>query len=945
MADQPDDEPPTVLSGPVIGAGRTLVVGDKIHNRYTIIGIVGRGGMGAVYKAWDDELALPVAIKTIALGAGSDAGALEDAERRFKREVQLARQITHRNVVRIHDIGDINGMKFLTMALIEGETLSAMIRRIGPMPVSDVMSIARQIVDGLVAAHEVGVIHRDLKPSNVMVSPGGHVYIMDFGLAVGAITATKSGVIAGTIEYMAPEQSQTGAIDWRADIYSFGLIVYDMLTGSARLKGVDQPMSEMLSRLRTSPPPIAPTRPDVPEPLDALIQKALQPKPEDRFHDAAALQTALAGLADDGHTRRDIAVGAIPRRSKIAIAAGAVLIAALAAGTAWRWATHVPPAPPAPPKAISVIVSNFENRTGDPIFDGLVEQALTVGIEGASFINAFPRANAVRLAAAYPDKTLTANTARLIAMREGMGAVITGSIEKEPRGYKLPLKVLKPDSQEVKLFEAVVEATSKDDVLNAVGRLAARVRSQLGDPSVNTDRVNINETFTATSLQAASLYVQGQNLLAEGKPELALEAYKQAVEQDPKLGRAWSGMGAVANNLRRREDAKEWYGKAMENLDRMTERERLRTRGSYFAAIGDPDKARDENDLLITKYPSDAAGLSNLALAYFNLFNFKKALDLGTKAAAIFPGNVLRQSNVALYALYANDLKTAAAQAQVVLKLNKDYPRGHLVIALTQLADGGADQATATYQTLSKLPAPGKDFAVHGLADVALYRGRLGDAATQLSTALASEKVPSAIARLTIALASVRHAQGRTAEAAKLISAMKIDALDNASLAAIGELYVSIGRPREATAVADALLRRVSADARAFGSVVRAQIALAANNPDEALRALNDVRKTADTWLVRFWLGRTYLALNQIPEADSEFEACLSRRGEGSAVFIDDFPTYHRLHEAYYYQGVTRDALKNPGAIEFFKTFLSPKEGGDETSGLVADSRKRIASR
>jgi len=947
MAEHQDDDPlpPTILSGPAIGAGGTLVVGDKIHNRYTILALIGRGGMGAVYKAWDDELSVPIAIKTIAFAAGTDPGDREDLERRFKREAQLARQITHRNVVRMHDIGDINGMKFLTMALVEGETVAAKIRRAGPMPVAEVMHIARQIAEGLAAAHEVGVIHRDLKPANVMLTPGGQAYIMDFGLALASTSGTREGIIAGTIEYMAPEQSQLGAIDVRADIYAFGLILYDMLTGSARLKGVDQPMTEMMSRMHQAPPPITPTRPEVPEPLDGLIQKALEPKPDSRFRDTTELKTALSSLANDGHTRRDIAVPVMTRRSKLAIGAAAVLFAALTAGIAWRWGSRPPAAPPAASKPISVIVSNFENRTGDPIFDGLVEQALAVGIESASFINAYPRANAVRLAAQYPDKTLTANVARLIALREGMGAVVTGAIEKVPGGYRVPLQVLKPGTTEAKLFDAVVEASGKDRVLDAVGRLAVRVRTGLGDKSINADQVNINETFTANSLEAAAAYVQGQNLLAEGKPEQALEAYKKAVEMDPNLGRAWSGMGAVANNLRRREEAREYYSRAMSNLDRMTERERWRTRGSYYAAIGDADKARDENETLVSKFPSDAAGASNLALAHFNLFHFARALQLGRQAAAIYPGNVLRQSNVALYALYTNDLKTAASEAAGVLKLNQDYPRGHLVIALTQFADGHLDQAAVTYQALSSLPAPGKDFAVHGLADIARYRGRLAEAANVLSTALDSETVPASMARLTIALAGVRHAQGRSAEALKMIGAVKIDAIDNAGLASIGELDASMGRAREAGIAADALLRRGSADARAFAAVIRAQVALAGKKPDEALAILSGVRKDADTWLVRFWLGRTYIALDKIAEADSEFEACLARRGEAAAVFLDDFPTYHRFLDAYYYQGVTRQGLKSANAIEYFKNFLALKEGGDETGGLVAEARKRIAGR
>src|SRR5688572_17204574 len=280
MADHSPDEqplPPTIVSGAKTGAGRALGIGDKVGARYTIVGMLGFGGMGAVYKAWDDELGVPVAIKTIAFAEGTDAGTRDDMERRFKREAQLARQITHRNVVRIHDIGDIAGMKYLTMALVEGETLAAIIRRVQPMPIADVMNLSRQIAEGLVAAHEVGVIHRDLKPENIMVTPAGHAYIMDFGIALSSASGTNSAIIAGTLEYMAPEQGRTAEVDERVDVYAFGLILYDMLTGRQRLRGHDQPMSELLSRMNKAPEPVRTLRADVPEPLQALITKATQP--------------------------------------------------------------------------------------------------------------------------------------------------------------------------------------------------------------------------------------------------------------------------------------------------------------------------------------------------------------------------------------------------------------------------------------------------------------------------------------------------------------------------------------------------------------------------------------------------------------------------------------------------------------------------------------------
>jgi tetratricopeptide (TPR) repeat protein len=945
----PDDPlPPTILSGPSTGGGRTLGVGDKIGNRYTITALLGVGGMGAVYKAWDAELGVPVAIKTIAFSAGTEPGARSDMERRFKREVQLARQITHRNVVRIHDLGDVDGTKYLTMALVDGETLAALIRRVGAMPVPDVLNIARQIADGLVAAHEVGVIHRDLKPENVMVTPTGHAYIMDFGIALSSSGVTQTGVIAGTFEYMAPEQSQTTNVDGRADIYAFGLILYDMLTGRKRLQGRDQPMSELISRMSNAPVPVRTLRAEIPQPLETLIIKMTQPSPEARFADAEALREVLNRLDNDGHLRPDtppIPVSVAPSRSRLARAAIAVAGALLIAGIAWRGYVFEPPAPAAAPQPVSVIVSNFENRTGDPIFDGLIEQALSVGIESATFINVYPRATAMRAAAQYPDKTVSVDTAKLIALREGMGAVITGAIEQTPAGYRLPLQVLKPDTSSAVLLETSVEASGKDAVLDAVGRLATQVRRALGDPAADVNRVNVNETFTANSLDAAAAYIQGQNLLAEGNPEAALGAYEKAVTIDPNFGRAWSGMGAVANNLRRRDEAQRYYDRALQNIDRMTEREKYRTRGSYYAAMGNTEEARRQNEALVQRFPSDAAGLSNLALANFSMWDFPRALEVGRQAAALYPSNVLRQSNVALYAMYASDFATAIAQANRVLELNKDYPRGHLVLAITNFAEGRIDPAIERYNTLAQLPAPGKDLAVHGLADVARYRGRLAEAAEHYTDSLAIVNTPATRARLLVSLASVRLAQGRTAEAAKLATGIELTALDVPGLAAAGEVLAAAGREKEATAIADTLMSRVGLDAQAFGAVIAAQLEIASGNAAEARRRLIETRKQADAWLVRFWLGRAYLATNMFSEAEDEFETCLRRRGEAASVFLDDFPTYYRWLDVHYYHGVARQGLKVASAIDSFKTFLAPKEGGDETGGLVADARKRVAGR
>ena len=310
----------TSLGSPVRFGDGGFRAGDQVGPRYTIIKLLGTGGMGAVYHAFDNELGAGVAIKVIRPGAQLDATAARDLELRFKRELVLARQITHKYVVRIHDIGDVDGLKYLTMPFIAGETLADLLRREGKLPVARVVAIASQVAQGLAAAHDKGVVHRDLKPENIMIeapSPlpsaaqgrsesGGDALIMDFGIARSVehgSTQTAAGSVIGTLEYMAPEQAQGKKVDQRADIYAFGLILYDVLLGRQRMANRDNPMSELLGRLNQAP--AAPRTIDaaIPEALDAIVQRCLQVDPAARYATTVELVQALEGLTADGPPR------------------------------------------------------------------------------------------------------------------------------------------------------------------------------------------------------------------------------------------------------------------------------------------------------------------------------------------------------------------------------------------------------------------------------------------------------------------------------------------------------------------------------------------------------------------------------------------------------------------------------------------------------------------
>ena len=281
-----------------------LRVGDAFGPRYHILRILGSGGMGTVYQAWDNELGIALALKVIRPEVLHDRTVADDVERRFKRELLLARQVTHKNVVRIHDLGDINGIRYITMPFIDGADLSTIIKRNGRLPVGRALALSRQIVAGLVAAHEVGVVHRDLKPANIMVDSEDRARIMDFGIARStsgtSAAATFTHGIVGTLDYMAPEQARSEHADHRADIYAFGLILYDMLVGHHHVEGSESAITDLMKRMHAVPQSVRAIDPSVPEELDRLIETCLQPDRALRFQTTEELADALARLDADG---------------------------------------------------------------------------------------------------------------------------------------------------------------------------------------------------------------------------------------------------------------------------------------------------------------------------------------------------------------------------------------------------------------------------------------------------------------------------------------------------------------------------------------------------------------------------------------------------------------------------------------------------------------------
>jgi hypothetical protein len=556
----PDSE--TVTSG-AIGLkprGTTLSLlepGAPFGTRYRILRQLGAGGMGIVYQAWDAELGVAVALKVIRPDAIEDPAAARDVEKRFKQELLLARRVTHKNVVRIHDLGEVDGIKYITMPYIEGKDLADLLHERGRLPVPEALALARQIAAGLAAAHEAGVVHRDLKPANIMIDAEGHPLIMDFGISrsvrSGASTAT-AGLIVGTLEYMAPEQARGQIVDHRADLYALGLILYDMLAGRTRVKSGDSALTEMMRRMQEAPKPLHTLVPDVPEPLDRIVSTCLKTNPDERYAQTADLLADFDALGPDG---RLLPVRSRERRLRAAAAALLVLVLLSVSAAIW-FAWRGPGVPPAARPPVSVLIADFTNTTGDAIFQGSLEQALGIAIEGAPFITSYPRLDAQRaIQRQRRDGTLNEEGATLVAASQGIGIILIGQIDKgSGDSYSLTLKALDPRANKI-VATKTARAGNKAGVLQAVGTLATGIRTTLGDREPGNAASAYGETFTVGSMDAMKEYSLAQELALNRRDEEAIPHYRRATEIDASFGRAYAGWAVSAFTIGRRAEAEE----------------------------------------------------------------------------------------------------------------------------------------------------------------------------------------------------------------------------------------------------------------------------------------------------------------------------------------------------------------------------------------------------
>ena len=947
---------PSGSGGWVSTSGQALSFepGTEFGDRYRIEGLLGEGGMGAVYKAYDKDLDRTVALKLLRPGLMADPTAMQ----RFKQELLLASKISHKNILRIHDLGDVGGIKFISMAYVEGADLHGILKKQGRLPIDRAVAFARQLCAALSAAHAEEVVHRDLKPHNVLVDAQDNAYISDFGLAksveAGAAGMTRAGEFLGTPRYMSPEQVEGGKLDHRSDLYSLGLMLYEMVTGDVPFTS-DSTINLMFQRVKQKPKSPEKVNPEIPAYLTRIIMRCLEKDQNRRYQTAAEILADLEAGSGVAASRSGSRTGSRsvvltlppPEQQKWWYLGGSVVLLLLLSlaipavrRVAFFWATS--PAPQAP---VSVLVADFTNHTGDPIFDGTLEPMFNLALEGASFINAYNRGSARKLAQKLPQPTdkLDEQAARLVAVGQGVSAVITGNISRRGESYSISAMAMDAVSGNV-IAKAEVTAANKDEVLLGIPKLVAPIRKGLGDSTPESAQVEkARGAFTAASLEVVHQYGIAVEQLFAGKMEDALKSFSNAVALDPKFARAYVGMAAAHGNLGQAQEAEKYVKLAMEHVDRMTERERYRIRGFYYYTTGNWQKCVEEYTELVGRFPSDNVGQGNLAGCHLHLRKIPEAVAAARRAVEIVPKGALQRVVLSLYSSYNGDFAAGEREARTALGLSPSFP-AYLALVEAQLGLGQMSEAAETYQKLEQFGAVGKSVAAAGLADLALYEGRFADAVRILEQGAAADlaaKNPDGAAEKFATLAQIQVMRGQKRQA--VAAAAKAAAMSQAEpvrvLAAL--TFAETGEIAKAQQLASGLAAAAQAESQAYAKIIEGDLALLRGEKSQAIKLFTDANQLLDTWLGRFELGRAYLEAGLFVEADSEFDRCIQRRGEALELFMNNVPTIGFFPRVHYYQGRVLEGLKSAGFAEPYRTYLSIRGKAGEDP-LLPEIRRRI---
>ncbi|HMZ22575.1 MAG TPA: serine/threonine-protein kinase, partial [Blastocatellia bacterium] len=675
-------------------------------SHYQVLSLLGAGGMGEVYLAQDTHLERKVALKLLPSVFTRDPERLH----RFQQEARSVSALNHPNILTIYEVGHAGDTHFIATEFIDGQTLRERLRD-GRLEVNESLDIAIQIATALSAAHEAGIIHRDIKPENIMLRRDGYVKILDFGLAklterqqtektkerqdsetkalgtegkeaqkaaksaIPSVSGfTETGRVIGTPRYMSPEQASGKTLDARSDIFSVGVVLYEMLTGCQPFAGQHTP-EVMAAILQTDPMPLSQHLIEASPQLEGIVNKALCKDREARYQQIKDLLQDLlndkeerafaAKLERSPQSDRNTAGATSPATAQtraatktfgtkiileeakrhqfgVLLTLTAVIIAAATAFFSFS-------RKPVLTDKDTILLTEFVNKTGEEVFDGTLLQGLAVQLQQSPFLDLFPdtRTRAtLRLMSRSPDERVTREVGREICQRQGLKALIAGSIVKFDRNYSITLEALNGQTGD-SLAITQVEAEGKDQVLKALSRAATELRGKLGETLGSIQRFDAELERTTTSLNALREYTLGLAESAKGQNLKAIEYMRRAVEIDPNFGSAWMSLATCFNNANQPTLAAEYAAKAFALRDRISEWEKARITVFYYKYVtGKLDKAIEAQELFKQNYPREHSGPGNLSDLYLRTGQFEKAISAAREALHLNPNTANWHANL-----------------------------------------------------------------------------------------------------------------------------------------------------------------------------------------------------------------------------------------------------------------------------------------------------------